>query len=189
MRVADFLTHVSVTAPFTTGRVDQIAKALRRVHLFPTGHRLVDRNVKISEAVTFLWCLFTGTTPANLQFSLMYLLALEGPQRQQLLIDMVRIFSDPAVLNVLQSIALSNNFSSGVFAEVSFVDGSKITYGKPGELRSSAVITGAYIRDFCINLYRREYNPFRGEHGQTLEQAFEQADPKIFDEANATINL
>lgn len=189
MRVADFLTHVSVTAPFTTGRVDQIAKALRRVHLFPTGHRLVDRNVKISEAVTFLWCLFTGTTPANLQFGLMYLLALEGPEGQQFFKDLVRILSDTKVLRLLHSIEVTNNFGAGAFAEMVFADGSKITYGRPGTLRSSAIMPGDYIRKFCLNLYRATYNPFEGEHGQTLEEAFEQADPKIFDEANATINL
>ena len=188
MRVSDFLTHIAVTAPFSSGRVDQIAKALRQVHVFPTGHRKVDRNVTIPEALTILWILYTGTTPANLQFGLMYLLALEGPEGQQFFYDLVRIFSDPKTLRLLKSIEVTNNFGAGAFSEITFIDGSTITYGRPGEVKSSAILTGGYLRKFCLNLYRRQYNPFEGEHGQTLEEAFEQADPKIFDEPNAVIN-
>lgn len=187
MRVSDFLTHLSVTAPFSSGRIDQIAKALRHVHLFPLGHRKVDRHVTIPEAATFLWCLFTGTTPSNLQFALMYLLGMEGPQGQQFLQDLVRILSDPKVLRSLHSIEVTNNFGAGTFAEITFLDASKITYGHPGELRSSAIITGDYLRKFCLNLYRKQYNPFEGEHGQTLDEAFEQANPKIFHEMNAIV--
>jgi hypothetical protein len=116
-------------------------------------------------------------------------LALENKIGKNFYVDLVTLLSRPKHLEGLQSLEVTNDFSKGVFAVFRFVDGSEVQYGIIPEIKSSVVISGKWLRGLAMNLYQKEYNPFMGEQGETLEEAFTKADPKIFDEVNApTLN-
>lgn len=182
MRPTDFQTHLEITTALTPSRVFELARHLRSRHVFPHGHKHSDRNVKIWEAALFIWVAFTNTSPGNLQFALMYADALENNIKRNFFQDLVKLLSTPQYLQELQSLELTTDFSQGVFAIIKDVNNFPVTYGRVPEMKSSIVISGDWLRSLAFNLYRTEYDPFAArEQNISLQEAFEQADPKIFE--------
>lgn len=182
MRIADFQQHLRLTTTLGDSRVHETARTLRNIHLFPGGHKHVDRHVKINEAVNFLWAAFTNTTKSNLQISLMLSLALESESGGKFIGDLEVLLSNPNYLERLTSVELTNNFSKGLFAVIKFEDDSQVVYGRVPEFKSSTMISGDWLRSLAFNLYRKEYDPFaQRELNISLEDAHASADPKIFD--------
>src|SRR5688572_16272209 len=119
MRISDFQQHLRISTSLGDSRVHETARLLRGAHLFPGGHKHVDRNVRIHEAVLFLWAAFTNTSRGNLQYSLMFSVALESATGN-FIRDMVVLLSSPRHLDGLQSVELTSNFSKGLFAIIRF---------------------------------------------------------------------
>lgn len=154
MRPGKFLLNPSLVSPFGKTRVTEIARALRKLGLFPKGKRHSSDRVTPGQALVFLYLLAADAKPSDMHLHLDHLACINSnPDGARFFDDLLKLFTDRAKLAQVSEIEISNNFKASIFTAIRYNDGTDKVYNPiPSGVRPSCRLSGDYLRRFVGEL-------------------------------------
>ncbi|HEY0741810.1 MAG TPA: hypothetical protein VGD40_10115 [Chryseosolibacter sp.] len=186
MKPREFTLNNLLQFPFSANRVTSTAIALRQVGLFPKGNKHDHyTHVSVDEAAIFLYLLASETPAEHIKVNLEMLSNFVDSRGEYFYNHFTALLKEPALLETVSSIEVGSQLR---FAVINYKNGTTVKFADNANfpdnlIRKTCEMPFSFLADFCIDLFKLDYDRAYGEDKvTTLKATHLKAPEEIFND-------